>query len=64
MPLEATISSAPTSDCQARPELIRNPATMEGTEAGSRTPVIICQWLAPSVRAASMKRGSTYLAPR
>ena len=57
--VEATMSSAPMSDCQPRPALMRSPATMEGMEAGSRTSVTIRRWLAPSMRAASMKRGST-----
>ena len=38
-PVEATISSAPTSDCQPRPAATRSPATIEGIEAGSRTSV-------------------------
>ena len=62
--LDATISSAPTSDCQPRPALIRRPATIDGIDAGSSTSVIMRKWLAPSVCAASMKRGSTNFAPR
>src|ERR1043166_3220210 len=58
MPLEATMSSAPMSDCQPRPALTRRPATMEGTEAGSSTSVTIRRCEAPSMRAASMRRGS------
>ena len=30
MPLDATISSAPTSDCHPSPALIRSPATIDG----------------------------------
>ena len=64
MPLEATISSAPISDCQPSPALTRTPATSDGTEAGSSTSVRISQLLAPSVCAASTSRRSTYRAPR
>ena len=63
-PLEATISSAPTSDCQPSPAEMRSPATMEGTAAGSSTSVIARQALAPSICAASMYLRSTCLAPR
>ncbi len=64
MPLEATMSSAPTSDCQPSPALMRSPATIDGTDAGSSTSTMMRQLLAPSVCAASMKRGSTNFAPR
>src|SRR5206468_10725097 len=37
IPLEATINSAPTSDCQPRPALTRNPATIDRTDAGRST---------------------------
>src|SRR5436189_5363 len=36
MPLDATISSAPTSDCHPSPALMRNPATIDGTDAGEQ----------------------------
>ena len=56
MPLDATINSAPTRDCHASPALTRSPATIDGTDPGRSTSVMIRQWLAPSVCAASIRR--------